>query len=281
MSHTSSTAHALPTTDQDVDQLVALVHEQKSTIADLTETIGDQAERIDAQQEQLETVCTRLNALEDDETTDDTLQSAELTERLDTLERTVTIKHDRHLSWLDGIIVGDESGYITDEQEALLEAHDSLIDALDTTAQSDTSHEANAEPTRLRRIVDAIADKVDLDTTAALGGATEDTLTRLLKHGPSDITDRVYAVHHRARDLLSHIGEWGTTTNDAYGRRITISAPVVKENLSLKRDEHLSSTEVRRIFEKLEALAADSPREVTADIGGRSQNRLTIALPEP
>ncbi|QZP38263.1 hypothetical protein [Halobaculum magnesiiphilum] len=278
MSHTPSPEAAPSTTETTIDQLVTLVHDQQSTIADLEATVSDQAELIETQQQRLETLCERVSELENDSTPADAPQPVELADRLETLERTVTIKHDRHLSWLDQLIVGDESGYLTDDQEALLAEHDSLIDALDTSTQS--GEPTDSDTTRLRRVVDAIAEKVDLDTSSPLGGATEDTLTRLLKHGPSDITDRVYAVHHRARDVLSHIGDWGTTTNDAYGRRITISAPVVKEKLSLKRDEQLSSTEVRRIFEKLEALAADSPRDVTADTGGRSQNRLMIALSE-
>lgn len=52
----------------------------------------------------------------------------------------------------------------------------------------------------------------------------------------------------------------------------------MKERLSLARNEQLSSTEVRRVFQKLEALAAGSPRKVVADTGGRDQNRLVVYL---
>ena len=263
-------------TDSTISDLTDLIEEQAALIDDQRETIEEQAALIEDQQQQNTQLVERIDEFETHVESHKT--------RLEQLERAVDIKHEKHLSWLDTVIVGDETGYLTDAQEEFLEEHDSLIDCLQALTATDSptpTHESTThETTRLRRIVESVADTVGLDTDDALGGADEDTLTRLMKYGPSDITDRVYAVHNRARDLLSHIGEWGRTTNDVYGKRITITAPVVKEKLSLKRGEQLTSTEVRRIFEKLEALAADSPREVRADTGGRSQNRLLIRLPE-
>lgn len=262
-----------PTIDSDAqpttDELATLVREQR-------DIIEDQRETIDEQQQVIDDLTERVEELEAHST--DTQQ---LRERLEQLERTVDIKHDRHLSWLDDLIVGDESGYLTDEQEAFLGDHGSLIDSLHDLTNHDittSSTSSNQETTRLRRIVESVAESVGIDTDDTLGGASEDRLTRLLKYGPSDITDRVYAVHNRCRDLLSHLGKWGKTTSDAYGRRITITAATVKEKLGLKRDEQLTSTEVRRIFEKLEALASDSPRTVNADTGGRGRNRLVVYL---
>ncbi|WP_435064170.1 hypothetical protein [Halobaculum sp. EA56] len=52
----------------------------------------------------------------------------------------------------------------------------------------------------------------------------------------------------------------------------------MKERLGLARGESLTSTAIRRVFEKLEELAADSPRKVTADTGGTGENRLVIYL---
>ena len=269
-----------PATTEQINELTSLIVEQRAVIDDQREIIEEQATRL---RDYHNTVTTRLDDLEAVINTDTTPTNVD--ERLEHLERRVDIKHERHLSWVDTILVGDETGYLTDEQEAFLAEHDSLLECLQTLTDesptTNTSTEAtSADTTRIRRIVESVADSVGIDTEDALGGAEEDTLTRLMKYGPSDITDRVYAVHNRARDLLSHIGEWGRTTNDVYGKRITITAPVVKEKLSLKRGEQLTSTEVRRIFEKLEALAADSPREVRADTGGRSQNRLLLRLPE-
>ncbi|QZP39511.1 hypothetical protein [Halobaculum magnesiiphilum] len=239
--------------------------------------IAEQRDTIDKQQQLLDELTDRVDDLEDRVT-----DTAELDERVSSLERTVDIKHDRHLSWLDELIVGDESGYLTDEQEAFLDDHGSLIECLhaqSTSEETTTPDESQRhETTRLRRIVESVADTVGIDTDDALGGADEDRLTRLLKYGPSDITDRVYAVHHRCRDLLSHLGKWGTSANDAYGRRITITAATVKEKLGLKRDEQLTSTEVRRVFEKVASLASDSPRKVVADTGGKGRNRLVVYL---
>ncbi|MFC7098865.1 hypothetical protein [Halobaculum marinum] len=262
-------SHNADTDTTTSDDLPDLVREQRNVIEKQRETINDQ-------QKVIEDLTERVEELEDR-----TTNTQQLCERLDELERTVTIKHERHLSWLDEIIVGDESGYLTDNQEEFLDDHGSLIDCLLTRTDQDVDTPTDTpsrETTRLRRIVESVADSVGIDTEDELGGASEDRLTRLLKYGPSDITDRVYAVHNRCRDLLSHLGKWGKATNDAYGRRITITAATVKEKLGLKRDEQLTSTEVRRVFEKLEALASDSPRTVNADTGGRGRNRLVVYL---
>jgi len=260
---------AQPTTDD----LAELVREQRAVI-------DEQRETIDEQQKLIDELTDRADKLEDR-----AAESADLEERIEHLERTVDIKHDRHLSWVDKLLVGDESGYLTDEQEAFLNEHESVIECLqaNTTSSDETQPDDNPqhhETTRLRRIVESIADSVDINTDDTLGGANEDRITRLLKYGPSDITDRVYAVHNRCRDLLSHLGKWGTSAHDSYGRRITITAATVKEKLGLKRDEQLTSTEVRRVFEKIESLAADSPRKVVADTGGRGRNRLVVYLTE-
>ncbi|MXR40475.1 hypothetical protein GRX01_03805 [Halobaculum sp. WSA2] len=240
--------------------------------------IEEQRETIDEQHQLIDDLTDRVEELEAR-----TTPTADLEERVSSLERTVDIKHDRHLSWVDELLVGDESGYLTDDQDAFLEEHGSLIDCLQAhPTEADETQATDGrqrhETTRLRRIVESVADSVGIDTDDTLGGADEDRITRLLKYGPRDITDRVYAVHHRCRDLLSHLGKWGKTATDAYGRRITITAATVKEKLGLKRDEQLTSTEVRRVFEKLESLASDSARKVVADTGGRGRNRLVVYL---
>ncbi|MFC7137980.1 hypothetical protein ACFQRB_19065 [Halobaculum litoreum] len=242
-------SHNHDTDPVSTDDLAELVRDQRAIIEAQRETIDEQQQRIDD-------LTDRVEELEDG-----TTDTAQLAERLERLERTVDIKHDRHLSWLDELIVGDESGYLTDEQEAVLDDHGSLIDALQQLADQDTaasSDDSRHETTRLRRIVESVADSVGVETDDALGGASEDRLTRLLKYGPSDITDRVYAVHNRCRDLLSHLGKWGKTTSDAYGRRITITAATVKENLGLKRDEQ--------------------PRRQKCDVSSRSSRRSRATL---
>jgi hypothetical protein len=131
----------------------------------------------------------------------------------------------------------------------------------------------------IERKVACIADEceIDLSDTAIAG---EDKIKRLLKHGPDDITDRVYPVHHRARDTLSHAADWGTSTQDSFGERITLKGPKVRRQLELKRDESLQSKQVRDVFEKIEELGQDSPRTVTAKTGGDGVNKLTIYLEE-
>ena len=73
------------------DDLATLVREQRETIAQQQQLIDDLTDRV----EELE---------------DSATDATDVEERVTSLERTVDIKHDRHLSWLDELIVGDESG---------------------------------------------------------------------------------------------------------------------------------------------------------------------------
>lgn len=180
----------------------------------------------------------------------------------------------------------DISG-LTDTQASFIDDHGTIIGYLtsgdghassDRTATS-TIDRVSHETAKLRRKLHSVAEQAGLTADETTDAAAEqDKLNRLLKYGPSDVVDRVHNVHERARTLLEHAGEWGRRASDKFGTRITLTGAAVKERLSLARDEQLSSTEVRRVFQKLEALAKDSPRKVVADTGGRGQNRLVIYL---
>ena len=101
----------------------------------------------------------------------------------------------------------------------------------------------------------------------------------MLKYGPDDITDSTHAWHYRARDLLAYAGDIGSVVNDAFGKRITITGPDARTELKKIRDERLSSSQIRRIFENIEQLAADSPRKVTAKTGNSNDvNTLVVHL---
>ncbi|WP_277556204.1 hypothetical protein [Halobaculum limi] len=180
----------------------------------------------------------------------------------------------------------DELSGLTPAQAAFIEAHGSVLEYL-TTDQSNTTSQGTDgavervthETAKLRRKLHSVVEQAGLSTSETTDAAAEqDKLNRLLKYGPSDVVDRVHKVHERAKTLLEHAGKWGRTTADKLGTRITLTGSGVKERLGLARSEQLSSTEIRRVFEKLESLASDSPRKVVADTGGRGQNRLVIYL---
>lgn len=129
----------------------------------------------------------------------------------------------------------------------------------------------------IERKVQALAKEVDVDLQDA-DVAGEDKIVRLLKHGPEDITDRVYTVHERARDVLEHAGDWGQKAQDSFGARITLRSTDVRENLELKRNEDLQPKQIRDVFEKIADLAQDSPRKVRVGKSQDGVNQLVIYL---
>jgi len=279
-----------PTIEQLAETVAHLQAKVETLQADrdrLEETVSEQADRIETLESTVDAQADRINELEAT-VQDQQATIAEHTERLDTLETTVTHRHEKHLSFLDEVVIGND-GYLTDDTEAFIEEHDSILeychahDAQSTDgpqqATADLTERVSHETAKLRRKLHSVADAAGISDQEVTDAAThEDKLNRLLKYGPSDIVDKVYAVHNRARDLFEHAGEWGRTTSDSLGTRITLTASAVKERLGLKRGESLTSTAVRRVFEKLEALARDSPRNVSADTGGTGENRLVIYL---
>lgn len=142
----------------------------------------------------------------------------------------------------------------------------------------DEENQRGKEDALLTRKLNHLADEVEVDLAESeLSG--EDKITRLLRNGPEDIADRVYTVHYRVRDLLSHAGDIGSATTDQFGKRITFHSPVVQDELKKIRDENVTSGQVRRVFEKVEDLAEDSPRRCHTDFSGDT-NKLVIYLSE-
>jgi len=92
-----------------------------------------------------------------------------------------------------------------------------------------------------------------------------DKIARLVKIGPDDIVDQVYPVHERARVLLENLPDWGTAISDSLGQRLQITAPTAAEMVGLARAENVSSEQIKRVFEKIDELAADSPRKVSVE----------------
>ncbi|MFC7070594.1 hypothetical protein ACFQL9_13150 [Halobaculum lipolyticum] len=265
----------IETLEADRDRLESLADAQADKIDDLEETVEERSTRIEELTDTVENQAATI---------------ADLEGTVERLETRVDHRHEKNLELLNETVIGD-GGYLLDEQEAWLNDHGSLLEYLvsagdhtdstgsNTTVSADVMDRVSHETAKLRRKLHSVADAAGISTEATTEAAAhEDKLNRLLRYGPTDVTDTVYAVHNRARDLLEHAGDWGRKTSDSLGTRITLTASAVKERLSLKRGESLSSTEVRRVFEKLEALASDSPRKVVADTGGRGRNRLVIYL---
>lgn len=116
------------------------------------------------------------------------------------------------------------------------------------------------EDSQLRRKVNEVADAAGVDVEDA-DVTGQDKIQRMIVNGPDDVADRVYKVHERARDVLLHAGDWGHNAQDAYGKRITLKGPKVREMLEAERNESLQSKQVGDVFSKIVELAADSPRK--------------------
>ena len=82
-------------------------------------------------------------------------------------------------------------------------------------------------------------------------------LERFIRHGPEAVTERVYDVHERAREIALHFGEWGTKVNDATGKRIQLRSKKdkLKTHLEAAFDRRFQWNEVYRAIDKLAEIA--------------------------
>jgi len=155
-----------------------------------------------------------------------------------------------------------------DVREDVHDLHDTIRTEQQTRSQADA---------RLKHRLSDIADEADIDVTDA-DLIAKDKLVRLVQQDPSAVTDRVYPVHHRAKALLEHPEEWGRVVSDANGQRAVYTAPKVRPFLNAYFDRSFASSELKRIFEKVEDLAAISPRTVRVDKNQAGEHRLVVQL---
>ena len=184
--------------------------------------------------------------------------------------------------WIGNHPIGMMTQKAREQSKEALAKIESREDALDEAAdiRQDLVNEQKARSRAdgtLERQIQTLADEVDVDLKDA-DVAGEDKIVRLMKYGPDDITDRVYPVHERARDVLAHAGEWGNKAQDAYGARIGLRATRVRKHLESHRNENLQSKQVRDVFEKIVELAEDSPRKVRMEKSHDGVNQLILYL---
>lgn len=131
---------------------------------------------------------------------------------------------------------------------------------------------------KIRREINKLAEEVGVDLQdVEVSG--EDKIQRLIAHGPDDIVDRVYPVHERAREVLLHAGEWGRTVEDQFGKRITFTAPTVRQELQRElKIQNLQSKQVRDVFEKVVELSEDSPRKARVGKTDDGNTKMMIHL---
>jgi len=248
--------------------------------------------RIEALSRQVDHLATQVESLEDRlEEKDEEIEELEdeleeNDERIDDLEVKVNFRHEQKITFLDEILTGHEDG-ILDYQDEFIQEHGCLIDQLCGESGSgpiadleddvvEEQKQRSMSESRLRKEINVVAEKAGVDVTDSdLVG--EDKITRVMRDGPQAVESTVYPVHERACEVLRNVDRWGTLTSDKFGKRFTLKSPTVSDRLQDSRGETLSTTEVKRVFAKIEKWAQDSPRRVTKDFSG-DVNQLLIAL---
>ncbi|GGK84582.1 hypothetical protein [Haloarcula sebkhae] len=228
------------------EQLYAMLKEQQAHIEHLDGQLEEERQRREELEDTLEIVQQPVFDL------DDVVVGSEYTASLYAEENPPLLAQLANLS--DG--------------ETIADLREDLINEQKTRSRQDS---------QINRKINELADAsgVDLDDADVAG---QDKIQRMIANGPEDVTDRVYAVHERAREVLLHAGEWGTAVEDSFGRRITLKGPEVREKLELVRNEDLQSKQVGDVFDKIVELAADSPRKVKTDKNGDGVRVLRIHL---
>lgn len=244
----------------------------------LSRKVDHLANKVESLESRLEEKDERIAELEE--------QQNEKDERIAELEVKVNVRHDRRIALLDEILFGTEDG-ILDHQDEFVKQHGAVLDQLsghvDSGPIADLKDEIVEEQkqrsmaeSRLRKEINVTAEKAGVDVTDSdLVG--EDKITRVMRDGPQAVESTVYPVHERACEVLRNIDRWGTLTSDKFGKRFVLKSPTVSDRLQDSRGEALSTTEVKRVFAKIEAWAKDSPRRVSKDFSG-DVNQLLISL---
>ncbi|WP_135855138.1 hypothetical protein [Halorussus salinus] len=231
-----------PVSAMTIGELTREVRQLREEVRDLRSDVDDQQTAIDCQETEIEELRGDLQA-----------------ERHARKEAEEELKKDR---------TQQIARAKADVREDVHDLHDTIQTEQQTRSQADA---------RLKQRLSDLADEADIDVTDA-DLIAKDKLVRLVQQGPDAVTDRVYPVHERAQALLEHPKEWGRVVSDANGQRVVYTAPQVRPYLNAYFDRSFASSELKRIFEKIEDLAAISPRTVRVDKNQAGEHRLVVQL---
>lgn len=249
---------ATPTADGDTpdSEFKDVIRHLVSQMNQLQDDVEAYQEEIDALRADLRTERSQRKALEE-----------ELEAETDSLQE--TIEHQ----------IGERVSAIQDVREEIADIEEAVSDEHETRARSEA---------KLRKRVNYVAAEagVDIDDAAL---HSDDKLVRLVKNGPADVTDRVRANTERACDLLREIDnrQFARLTSVDEGRVAVFKSTDVKPLLEERYGKDFASSQIARVFEKVEDLGGDSPRRVVhdktsakTDHGEKQIHRLRIWNPE-
>ena len=266
----AKTPHA--PSDESLEARIAALENQ---VQDLYGIIDQQAETIDAQQAQLDAQDNTIDTQQDqlnaqDETID--AQQEQIQELKD--EQSIELRgcENPERAVLEDIWIADQP--VGRVLENTTKRAKDLSDRVETLEESDpeqvkedlhreqgTRAKSDAQiRTRLSQCEDELG--IDKPDAIAREQGGEDVrhlskLERFIRHGPEAVTERVYDVHERAREIALHFGEWGTKVNDATGKRIQLRSKKdkLKTHLEAAFDRRFQWNEVYRAIDKLAEIA--------------------------
>ena len=256
-------------------------------VQELTERVGDLEAELDQKDNQLETLEVELEQeRQRRHSLEDQFENAE--QKLDQIQ----------LKGVDAPAEADAPNlFIADiPLGQMVVSHGDAIDHLEhqfddhhqTTQDIITGEERTRvkEDSKIRRRLSHVEDELDISPPEAIQTAetSVDTkhlskLERFIRHGPAAVTDgRVYPVHERAREIALNLANWGTTINDAFGRRIRLCSVKdrLKTHLEAAFDRSFQWGEVYRAMEKLDDLAEGS--QLSLKQGNRDEGKYVLEL---
>lgn len=238
-------------------------------------TADNQTERLDELEDQLGSALDRIEELEATvEKQSETIENQSNT--IQDLEAKLAAAHGKARTNRDLLVGPDEP--ITDDHDEfvaqeggilpqLMVGNTGVLGKLRDQIQGEMQMRSQ-ETSQLKLRISSVADAagVEIDDSSIMD---DDKIRRAMREGPEAVESRVYDVHERAVSLLRNMDDVGTLTNDStWGRRFTVKTPAAKAHFRQARNEDLTSTEVKRVFRKIEDWAASSPRKVSTDTSG-------------
>ena len=240
--------------ENQVQELFGIVDQQAETIETQQDQLNAQNETIEAQQDQIDAQQEHIQELTAQQSTE--LRGCEDAER----------------ALLNEIWIADQP--IGRLLEKTMKRVKSLSNQVETLEESDPEkvkknlHQEQVIRTKsdaqIRTRLSQCEDELGITKPDAIareqGGEDAQRLSKLerfIRHGPEAVTERVYDVHERAREIALHFGEWGTKTTDANGKRIQLRSKKdkLKTHLEAVFERRFQWNEVYRAIDKLAEIA--------------------------
>lgn len=173
----------------------------------------------------------------------------------------------------------DRARMVSSVREDIADVEKSLEDERETRARSQA---------KLRKRVSHLASEagVEIDEDAL---SEDDKLVRLVRNGPEDVVTNPRKNAQRAYDLLTEINnsDYAHTAQTKQGSVAVFKSTTVRPLLKERYDMDFNSSQIARVFAKVEDIGAESPRRVEHDktteqteYGEKNVHRLRIWRPE-